>query len=151
VFATLNPGKPYVGVRKEVLESEAVISKHMRVTTPHGPVPICQIRPGDYVIDANGDATRVTGIVRVDGSEVLEAMRIHDNYVSASVWMKGVTWNQPQPTERITSTDVWHSLFTESGSYNLYDVPCHGIRDFTDIGPEHIHETYNWVLTYLTH
>jgi hypothetical protein len=147
VFSVLNPNTVYVAAHKEVLHSEAVVTKHTRVMTPRGPVPIYEIRPGDCVIDAYGNKTRVTGIVRIIGSEVSHAMHICDtSYVSASVWMKNSTWGHPQNTVPIESTETWYSLFSESGSYKLADLPADGIRDFTDIGPDHIHETYTWVL-----
>lgn len=149
VFASLNPTSTYVEARKEVLHSEAVVSEHARVMTPSGSIEICEIRPGDRIMDAYGNYTHVTGIVRIHGSEISDAMRITDTcYVSASVWMKGPTsWIHPADTQNIRSDDVWYSLFTESGSYKLCDlIACDGIRDFTDIGPDHIHETYAWVL-----
>ena len=149
VFTELNPGKPYINASSKILQTEAAVSKHTRVMTAIGPIEICEIRPGDHIMDAYGNQTRVTGIVRVAGSEISDALRINDtSFLSASTWMlKGGSWNHPANTEPVNSDEVWYSLFTESGSYKLCDLlGSDGIRDFTDIGPDHIHETYDWVL-----
>jgi hypothetical protein len=154
VFTTLNPGKEYTDAMKptkEALDSEAVVSEKVRVMTPLGPAEIRGIRPGDLVMDASGHTTRVTGIVCVDVDEVTRAVEIDkDMYISAGAWVytnaTGL-WGQLPNAQPVQESIRWYSLFTESGSYKPYNFTgLEGIRDFTDIGPDRIHETYEWVL-----
>ena len=151
VFATLNPGVEYVPVDKNIFESEAVVSEKVRIMTPLGPAEIRGIRPGDLVIDASGHTTRVTGIVRVADDQVKDAVVIDtDMYISAAAWTYNTNtgiWGQPPNAQPAKESIRWYSLFTESGSYKLYTFTgIGGIRDFTDVGPDRIHETYDWVL-----
>ena len=151
VFTSLNPGKEYIRVEKHILESEAVISEKVRVMTPLGPAEIRGIRPGDLVMDASGHVTRVTGIVRVADDQVNHAVEIdRDMYISAAAWVYNTengVWSHPSNPQPAKQSVRWYSLFTESGSYKLYTFTgMEGIRDFTDVGPDRIHETYEWVL-----
>jgi hypothetical protein len=154
VFTALNPGKEYIKPSRNILESEAVVSENVCVMTPSGPIEIREICPGDRVMDVHGKETRVTGVVRVDGSEVSHVTEIGDNtYISASTWIyNSATCIWEHPTNIHASNPslrarVWYSLFTESGSYQIVNsLNIGGIRDFTDIGPDRIHETYGWIL-----
>ena len=145
----LNPDTPYVPPTEAGIDSEAVVSPRTRIVTPIGPAEIRGIRPGSLVLDAQGRQTRVTGIVRVSKSEVKQATRLSETaYVAAGAWLKSSdTWSQPVDLEE-HEEEQWYSLFTESGTFRLCEVGALGlhVRDFTDIGADHIHETYEWVI-----
>lgn len=152
VFTTLNGCDTVVPeVSNEILHSEAVVSSRTKIWTTLGPVEIRGIRPGDVVLDANGKPTLVKGIVCVDGSQVCAASHLGgDAWISAAAWTSydAKTWNHPEHSEPADGIHEWYSLFTESGTFRLCEVGALGlhIRDFTDIGPDRIQETYDWVL-----
>jgi hypothetical protein len=135
----------------DILHSEAVISGRTKIWTTLGPVEIRGIHPGDIVLDANGKPTRVTGVVCVDGSQVRTAAHLGgDAWISGATWTSydGKTWNHPEHLVSADGIHEWYSLFTESGTFRLCEVGALGlhVRDFTDIGADRIHETYDWVL-----
>jgi hypothetical protein len=157
VFETLNPGEIWQApTAPEVLESEAVLHPTALVDTPNGPVHILSIRPGDTVLDENGNGTRVTGIVRMDRSEVKSYISFSFSHASSGVWMKipesddSKLWEQRyiEPSPHYDDETVWGSLITESGSFRLTGGQC--IRDFTDVGADKIESTYSWVLNALS-
>jgi hypothetical protein len=154
VHETLNKSmNAYITPSKESLASEAVFTGNTKIWTLTGPANIRGIRPGDSVMDMSGNPTRVTGVVKVDGSEVHAAIPLGGNaYASASVWIQDSTnkWSQP-PLCTIHHENCWYSLFTESGSFALFqeNYPGMTVRDFSDIGVNRIDETYDWVLNSL--
>ena len=150
VFGALNPNTEYIPASSVSLMSESVFSGRTRVVTSIGPAELRGIRPGCIVLDADGKPTRVLGIVRVSGMQVEESLQISTNaYISAGAWLKtGTTWKQPIQTKPHTE-EIWYSLFTESGTFQLYEAELLSVRDFSDVGSEHIHETYDWVLRVL--
>ena len=156
VFETLNPGETWNPPVNEVLQSEAVLHPTASVDTPNGPLFILNIRPGDTVFDELGNPTRVTGIVRMDRSEVKSFISFSFSHASSGVWMKipesddSKLWEQRyiSATEHYDDETVWGSLITESGSFRLFGGQC--IRDFTDVGADKIEETYSWVLDALS-
>lgn len=148
VFEALNTkNNPYIPATKESLDSEAVVSPRTRVATSLGPAEIRGIRPGDLVLDADGKQTRVTGVVRVAGTEVESAVKLGENaYASAAAWLKTTDgWKQPSDTVD-HKEEEWFSLFTESGTFRLFENMMPGMRDFTDVGATKIGDTYDWVL-----
>ena len=148
VFETLNTkNAPYIPATKESLDSEAVVSPRTRVATSVGPAEIRGIRPGDLVLDADGKQTRVTGVVRIAGTEVESAVKLGENaYASAAAWLKTTDgWKQPSASVE-HKEEEWFSLFTESGTFRLYEDMLPGMRDFTDVGATKIGDTYDWVL-----
>ena len=148
VFETLNTkSETYIPATKESLDSEAVVSPRTRIVTSIGPAEIRGIRPGDLVSDADGKQTRVTGVVRIAGTEVESAVKLGENaYASAAAWLKTADgWKQPSATVAHTEEE-WFSLFTESGTFRLYENMLPGMRDFTDVGATKIGYTYDWVL-----
>ena len=151
VHTTLNEStKHYAKPSNESLASEAVFTENTKIWTLTGPAHIRGIRPGDSVMDMSGNPTKVSGVVKVSGSEVHAAIPLGNNaYASASVWIqdsKG-NWAQP-PLCTIHHEECWYSLFTESGSFALFqdNYPGMAVRDFSDIGVNRIDETYDWVL-----
>jgi len=151
VHATLNEStKHYAEPSKESLASEAVFTENTKIWTLTGPAHIRGIRPGDSVMDMFGNPTKVSGVVKVSGSEVHAAIPLGNNaYASASVWIQDSQgkWAQP-PLCTIHHEEYWYSLFTESGSFALFqeNYPGMAVRDFSDIGVDRIDETYDWVL-----
>jgi hypothetical protein len=150
VFETLNPDTPYTAPTESALDSEAVLSPRSTIATPIGPAEIRGIRPGTFVIDVEGNPTRVTGVVCIAGSEIQKAMQISPTaYVAEGAWIKtGKEWQQPTNTVEHTE-EMWYSLFTESGSFMLFEGMLPAMRDFTDVGATKIHKTYDWVLNTL--
>jgi len=150
VFEILNPDTPYVPPTESALDSEAVLSPRSIIATPLGPSEIRGIRPGTFVIDEEGRQTRVTGVVCIAGSEISHAVQLSNTtYVAAGAWLKAdKEWKQPSDTVEHTE-DKWYSLFTESGSFLIFDGMLPAMRDFTDVGVTKIHTTYDWVLNTL--
>jgi hypothetical protein len=154
VFDTLNLNAGAGGVPEpsaDILHSEAVVSGRTKIWTTLGPVEIRGIHPGDVVLDEHGKPTVVTGVVCIDESQVRAAAHLGgDAWISAAAWISNdaKTWNHPEHTIRADGIHEWYSLFTESGTFRLCEVGALGLhmRDFTDIGADHIHETYEWVL-----
>ena len=153
VYESLNPHKPYTGeVSNDVLYSESVFSERTNILTPNGWIYLNNLHPGDEVIDASGNTTRIVGKVQVDGVEVRTSCQIsEDSYCSVSAWIYDTTeWTQIKGNTLPYSENVWYSLFTESGTFQIrYLGIAKPVRDFTDIGPNRIHETYEMVLNRL--
>jgi hypothetical protein len=135
----------------DILHSEAVISGRTKVWTPLGPSEIRGIHPGDTVLDGNGKPTLVRGVVCVEGSQVRSGTHLGgDAWVSAAAWTSadGRVWGHPEHPVSADGIPEWYSLFTESGTFRLCEPGAIGlqVRDFTDVGSDRIHETYDWVL-----
>ena len=135
----------------EILHSEAVLSGRTKIWTPLGPTEIRGIHPGDTVLDGQGKPTRVSGVVCVDGSQVQSAAHFGgDAWISAAAWtsVDGRVWGHPELTGSADGIHEWYSLFTDAGTFRLCEAGAIGlqVRDFTDIGADRIHETYDWVL-----
>lgn len=151
VYETLNPNKPYTPPKSvEILHTESVFSGNTGVLTQSGIVSIQDVRSGDWVADEFGNYVRVNGIVEVDRSEVCGAVPLGDNnYMSSAVWFYDEgKWQQTVKNSEIPENiQKWYSLFTENGTFLVQGVNGPKlVRDFTDIGPTKIQETYNWVL-----
>lgn len=152
VFETLNGcGVAAPEPSADVLHSEAVVSGRTKIWTTLGPVEIRGIHPGDVVLDEHGKPTVVTGVVCVDESQVRAAAHLGgDAWISAAAWTSSdaKTWKHPEDVTNADGIHEWYSLFTESGTFRLCEVGALGlhVRDFTDIGADRIHETYDWVL-----
>jgi len=151
VYETLNASQVSQLSDENALHTEAAVSEHSIVMTMRGPKEIRHIVPGEFVMDMDGTFTEVMGVVKLHGSQVHHAYEIaYNQFVSAGAWIycsDSATWDHPCVYARNTQEGDWYNLFTESGVFALYkDGTKYGIRDFTDIGPDHIHETYDWVL-----
>lgn len=148
VFESLN-SCDYVPPVPDHLTSEAVFSGKVLVSTVYGNIPISDVHPGDLIYDGDGKLSRVAGCVQVDGSEVSKACFLGDGYISAGVWLLDSqhVWTNPTTQLRNNRESVWYSLFTDSGTFRIRmkdtDVV---VRDFTDLGPDSLPDTYDWVL-----
>ena len=147
VFETLNPGVPYRRSMPKALLSEAVLTKESRIETPEGVLPIELLRPGSFVLDADGIPTRVTGVVAVAPSEVEGVVPVGDGaQVSLGAWLRiDDMWQQPSAPRSTTALrDPLYSLFTEAGTFRIAGGVA--MRDFTDVGAADLPSTYDWVL-----
>jgi hypothetical protein len=98
------------------------------------------------VLDADGNPTRVTGVVH--------GVKPSSDYrgVSGTAWIRPTprcVWQQcvgiaPTITGTGTETEPWISLFTEAGTFYL-DVLGMPVRDFSDIGIDQLHEETEWI------
>lgn len=152
VYTILNGVPPVVPPSSENIHSESCFSEDTPVTSMFGLLPISNICPGMYVNDGFGTMTRVTGVIRIAGSEVTGYRRFHSNMLaSAGAWIRnGDTWSQPTHVTTATSVDqeqIWYSLCTQAGTFMLGNE--YVVRDFTDVGSETIHTTYGMVLAEL--
>lgn len=150
VHEALNPTIKYDAASESVLYSESVFSGNTRVVTEHGLRDIKDIRPGECVLDEHGYATIVEGIVELHKHSVHNAVSLEDGaYISSAVWFyeQGV-WKQSTKTPAYPkNVEKWYSLFTKSGTFRIQTSDAVlSVRDFTDIGPDRLHETYDWVL-----
>jgi hypothetical protein len=151
VFTMLNPDTPYIPSTVKALLSEAVLTEGSRVRTPEGSQTISSVVPGSLVLDAEGVPTRVTGIVYVASSEVEAVVDVEPGAkVSVAAWIrKGAVWRQASQERQIPIYNATlYNLFTESGTFQLEGGTA--VRDFTDVGPDSIDSTYDWVLESLT-
>jgi len=124
-----NPGRGLVGPQTRV-EVEG-----------KGVVEISEVRLGDRVRDGDG-FTRVLGIYK-DCSE-----GVPQEGANAAAWVKhGRTW-QHRIFGTPVSKDGWH-LVTESGTFTLEGGVT--LRDFTEVGVDKIHETYQFVAILLAY
>jgi len=146
VYQALNGRKP-VAQLSTSYKSEAVMHPSVQVKMADNTwQPLRALRPGDRVCDAGGQPTRVRGIVCMSTDEVEGTA--FGGTVSAGCWIRGHDgfWSQPTITTRIkpAASDSWMSIITDSGTFTVGGVGV--VRDFTDVGSDHIHQTYDWVL-----
>jgi len=149
VYSILNKKSPVVKPSAENIHSESCFTGNTEISTIFGLCSISNISPGMYVNDGFGNMTRVTGVVRIAGTEVTGYRRFHSKMtVSAGAWIFGDgVWMQPSNIIKSTHLDqeqTWYSLFTESGTFLIGNE--HVVRDFTDVGSDTIHETYDMVM-----
>lgn len=151
VFTMLNPDTLYIPSTVKALLSEAVLTESTRIRTPEGSQAISSVIPGSFVLDAEGEPTRVTGIVYVASSEVEAVVEVEPGAkASVAAWIrKGTVWRQASQERQIPIHNATlYNLFTESGTFQLEGGTA--VRDFTDVGPDSIESTYEWVLESLT-
>lgn len=149
VYQILNGKSNVKKPSAENLHSESCFSAETAITTILGLLPISNISPGMYVNDGHGNMTRVTGVVRISGSEVTGYRRYHSRMtMSAGAWvLEEDTWKQPSRIAQSSTLDqeqIWYSLFTQSGTFLVCNE--YVVRDFTDVGSDKIHMTYGMVL-----
>lgn len=151
VFETLNQDKDIdskCACMQEQLYSEAAIKADTKVMQSGSVCCVADLRPGMEVLDSDGRPTKVTGVIRIAASEIKAVAKDHPE-LSCGAWMRHSAadiWTQGLPD--LTNTNLcsseWMTLTTESGTF-LLDTGV-AVRDFTDVGPDSIHTTYDWVL-----
>lgn len=148
VFETLNPCA-YSSPIQDNIDSESGYSANTYVSTVYGAKKIVDILPGDLVYDADGHLTNVSGCVVLDGSEVSKVVPIGNGAsISAGAWMYlDNVWKQPHMNLYSHNEPFFYNLFTGSGSFRIITSEKeYCVRDFTDIGPDALPETYGWVI-----
>jgi hypothetical protein len=135
---------------KLMLMSDPVLSPSTLVQTPTGLRSLSSLQPGDYILNANAAPIRVLGVVQMDYSRVAGYHTMGKGQLSCACWVRppGYThWRPihtfsrmfPFSTEELSS-DPWISLFTEDGTFLLGGGWA--VRDFTEVGPDHIQDTH---------
>lgn len=139
-------GSPAFLPAADVCESESGVNPDIPIEVKDvGPVPIRDVKIGDYVADEGG-WTKVIGIASVDGNET-ETFGL---FCSGASWCKdnglwvriaeSSIWSPGPPVPRLVS------LFTESGSFKVMGVV---VRDFSDVGLSNIEQSYEFTLSRL--
>ena len=124
----------------------ALLGPDVPVKTLSGYIPIHTIKIGDFILDRRGNEQEVRGIIR--GEVEYDATRTIGSawktelyeYVN-SLWLKGVATVYPG----IDKTEGY-SLITEEGIIIIKESDkelC--VRDFTEIGYQHLYKTYSYV------
>ena len=154
VFKLLNPGQTYVEPSMTSMFSESGVSATTRIKTLNGTtIKASDIRPGSTILSADGTPTKVRGVVKLTGKEVVNCSYLSDGAsISAGTWVKQHnTWIQHcHLTPMRPSTPFWYQFFTESGTFVIQDgAKSISVRDFTDVGSDELHKTYDWVLKVL--
>ena len=158
VFHTLNPDLNTTYSPKHipdyVLLSESVFSHKTHIVTSSGTVPIHKVSPGDLLLDDSGVPTKVLGVIVTDASQILKSVPLgFDSHMSCASWVRGLDglWSQPwKQSCPNTDNGKWYSVFTESGSFQIVTEGGNtSVRDFTDLGPTNIDQSYDWVLQVL--
>jgi hypothetical protein len=149
VSSIINIGKPFE-VWKDNLKDYVnipVMSPNVLVKTLSGFVPIKYIALGDFIVDYNGILCRVLGIINgeVECNKAEEPSTwITELYEYTDyVWLKG----RSSLCHGVDKTNGM-SLITENGEFIiLHPVTTleTRIRDFTEVGYDHIYKTYPYV------
>jgi len=135
---------------KSMLESDPVLAPSTLVQTPSGLRMLVSLQPGDKILNANAAPIHVLGVVQMDRSRIAGYHTMGKGQLSSACWVRppGYThWRPihtfsrmfPFSTEELPS-DPWISLFTEDGTFLLGGGWA--VRDFTEVGPDHIQETH---------
>jgi len=150
ISSMLNKGKPF-RVWKDNMKDYvniAVMGRDVGVKTPKGFVPIHTIQIGDNVIDTDGIAHCVRGIIK--GEVECNKSALQDDawvtelyeYVDG-VWLKGSASVEPG-TDKMEGI----TLITEHGEFIIWDSVKKTetrVRDFTEVGYHAIYKTYPYV------
>jgi hypothetical protein len=133
-----------------MLMSDPVFAGSTLIQTPVGLRSLASLQPGDYILNADAAPIKVLGVVRMDSSRVAESHSMGKGELSCACWVRppGYTHWKPihtfsrmfPPSTPSTSPDPWMSLFTEDGTFLLGGG--WGVRDFTEVGPDHIQDTH---------
>lgn len=147
VYEALN-GKPCdTKPSEDILFSEAGVLSGTTVATRYGPTCIESLCPGDMIFSADGEQTKVLGIVQLQPDAVKAAIQEGDTYISSGAWVeKEGSWDHPEGTP-FKATTCWYNLFTASGTFKIETSEgTVNLRDFSDMGKDKIEDTYSMVL-----
>ena len=135
---------------KPMLMSDPVFAGSTLIQTPIGLRMLSSIQPGDKILNADAAPIKVLGVVRMDPSRVAESHSMGKGELSCACWVRppGYTHWKPihtfsrmfPPSTPSSSSDPWMSLFTEDGTFLLGGGWA--VRDFTEVGPDHIQDTH---------
>jgi len=141
----------------QMLESEAVLSPSTLIQTPTGLTAISALRAGGQVFNAQGTPVRILGVVKMTSSNVAAFHTMGQAALSCSCWVQPpgyMLWKPMHSFARMfplsaasIAEECWYSLFTEDGTFLL--AGGWAVRDFTDVGPDHIADTHSETLRIL--
>lgn len=142
MLTTLNHSSNYSKWKDGLTILENIPLMNATVKTNKGFVDISTLRIHDTVLDRNGKDQVIYGIVKgqIDGKNENNETWHTELYEYDGVWIKGESTFVPG-NDKIEGT----SLITETGEFIIMDGNEKIIRDFTEIGYQHIHETYPFV------
>ena len=118
-----------------------------------GWTPVHEVTIGSYIQDQNQTYTRVEGIYYGNIQSYIKQLK--PGWISDGTWvLHGKVWKYMNLSqhyyEKGTLIHQGCILVTKSGSYNiLYDNMPITIRDFTEVGMDHIDKTYKMIDTLL--
>ena len=124
----------------------ALLGPDVPVKTLSGYMPIRAIQIGDFILDRRGNEQEVRGIIR--GEVEYDAAHTIGNawktelyeYVNG-IWLKGIATIYPG----VDKTEGY-SLITEEGIIVIKESDKETVvRDFTEIGYQHLYKTYSYV------
>jgi hypothetical protein len=135
---------------KSMLMSDPVLSPSTLIQTPIGLRTISSIQSGDIILNGEGSPIRVLGVVHMDSSRVAGYHTMGKSGISCACWVRPPGYTHWRPIHTFSrmfpfstdsiSSDPWISLFTQDGTFLLGGGWA--IRDFTEVGPDHIQDTH---------
>jgi hypothetical protein len=157
VDARLNRCPISLSYPTQMLESEAVLSPSTLIQTPTGLTAISALHAGGEVFNSRRDPVRILGVVKMTSSNVAAFHSMGSGALSCSCWVQPpgyMLWKPMHSFARIfplssgpIADECWYSLFTEDGTFLL--AGGWAVRDFTDVGPDHIADTHSETLRIL--
>jgi hypothetical protein len=131
-----------------VLQSEAVLSFSTLLQTPTGICALSTICPGMMVLNADGLPVRVLGVVQMDPSAIVAVHPMGSGSLSSACWVRPPGYGQWTGLQTFArafppvspGAVAYGSLFTEDGTFLLANGWA--VRDFSDVGPDHLAETH---------
>ena len=133
-------------MNEKKLCNDPLIGRNVLVKTSRGFLPIFTIKLGDdRILDMDGNPQCVKGVIwgEVEDAEDKNGTWILDLYeYSDGIWI-----NLKGTLPKGTNTTQGMSLITESGTFIIWDEISQReiiVRDFTEVGYQHIHETYSF-------
>ena len=126
---------------------DALMGPAVKIRTLHGYSPISRLRLGDYILDRNGKKQEILAVIT-------EQVSINGSSMSHGAWNteryedhEGA-WIKHENIVRGTDTATGYALITATGEYGVWNEQEQQerfIRDFTEVGYETIHETYDFL------
>jgi len=133
-------------INEKKLCNDPLIGRNVLVKTSRGFLPIFTIKLGDdRILDMHGNPQCVKGVIY---GEVEDAKDTHGTWIVDLYEYSNGSWiNLKGTLPKGTQTIQGMSLITESGTYIIWDEASQReiiVRDFTEVGYQHIHETYSF-------
>jgi hypothetical protein len=144
----LNKGKPYQEWKENLVPhcEDALVSPTMPVKTPDGWMPMGEIVLGQEVLDRDGNPQRVLGVIEEEVFGPVQSEVWHTEWYEdcGGTWRKrGANGSMMRETHEMVKG---YALITESGEVIVqYEGKERIIRDFTEVGYDRIHETYDFL------
>lgn len=144
IFKKLNMSSNY-SKWKDGLQTSEIPLMNLKVKTISGFVNISELDISDKILDRNGNEQYILGTIigRTSGTN-RTSRTTNDEWhtelyeYNDGIWIKG---------NSIIGEDCieGRTLITETGEFIIWDGKEKIIRDFTEIGYDHIHETYEFI------